>query len=80
MPDHGRDLSFGYFLVPNVDGPLIATAGRVEQLGLDCIGIQDHPYQRRYVDTWTLLATIAATMSRVTVFPDVANLRCDHRS
>jgi alkanesulfonate monooxygenase SsuD/methylene tetrahydromethanopterin reductase-like flavin-dependent oxidoreductase (luciferase family) len=74
MPDYGRDLSFGYFLVPNVDDPLITTAQRVEQLGLDCIGIQDHPYQRRYADTWTLLAMIAAATSRVTVFPDVANL------
>ncbi|MGH9250841.1 MAG: LLM class flavin-dependent oxidoreductase, partial [Acidimicrobiales bacterium] len=56
------------------DEPLVATAERVEQLGLDCIGIQDHPYQRRYADTWTLLATIAAATSRITVFPDVANL------
>lgn len=30
MPDHGRSLSFGYFLVPNIDEPLVATAGRVE--------------------------------------------------
>jgi hypothetical protein len=27
----------------------------VERLGLDDIGVQDHPYQRRFVDTWTLL-------------------------
>ena len=74
MPDYGRDPSFGYFLVPNADDPLLITARRVEELGLDCIGIQDHPYQRRYVDTWALLATIAATTTRVTVFPDVANL------
>jgi alkanesulfonate monooxygenase SsuD/methylene tetrahydromethanopterin reductase-like flavin-dependent oxidoreductase (luciferase family) len=74
MPDHGRDVSFGYFLVPNVDDPLLATAAQVERLGLDCIGVQDHPYQRRYVDTWSLLTAIATTTSRVSVFPDVANL------
>src|SRR5690606_25360687 len=74
MPDHGRELRFGYFLVPNADDPLVATARRVEQAGLDCIGVQDHPYQRRYVDTWALLATLAASTERVTVFPDVANL------
>lgn len=74
MTDHGRALGFGYFLVPNADDPLLDTAARVEQLGFDCIGIQDHPYQRRYVDTWALLATIAARTSRITVFPDVANL------
>jgi alkanesulfonate monooxygenase SsuD/methylene tetrahydromethanopterin reductase-like flavin-dependent oxidoreductase (luciferase family) len=45
--------------------------------GLDCIGIQDHPQQRRFVDTWTLMSMIAAATRRVTVFPDVANLpRC----
>jgi alkanesulfonate monooxygenase SsuD/methylene tetrahydromethanopterin reductase-like flavin-dependent oxidoreductase (luciferase family) len=74
VADHGRDASFGYFLVPNADDPLVATAQRVERLGLDCIGVQDHPYQRRYVDTWSLLAMLAASTARVTVFPDVANV------
>jgi alkanesulfonate monooxygenase SsuD/methylene tetrahydromethanopterin reductase-like flavin-dependent oxidoreductase (luciferase family) len=74
MTDHGREVRFGYFLIPNAADPLLATAQRVERLGLDCIGVQDHPYQRRFVDTWTLLAMIAATTSRVGVFPDVANL------
>jgi alkanesulfonate monooxygenase SsuD/methylene tetrahydromethanopterin reductase-like flavin-dependent oxidoreductase (luciferase family) len=41
---------------------------------LDVIGVQDHPYQRRYVDTWVLLSMIAAITSRVRVFLDVANL------
>jgi alkanesulfonate monooxygenase SsuD/methylene tetrahydromethanopterin reductase-like flavin-dependent oxidoreductase (luciferase family) len=74
MTDHGREVQFGYFLIPNAADPLLATAQEVERLGLDCIGVQDHPYQRRFVDTWTLLAMIAATTSRVGVFPDVANL------
>ncbi|MGB3409862.1 MAG: LLM class flavin-dependent oxidoreductase [Microthrixaceae bacterium] len=67
-------LRFGYFLVPNADAPLLDAAARVEGLGLDYIGVQDHPYQRRYVDTWSLLAAIAATTTTVRVFPDVANL------
>lgn len=74
MPDYGRDLSFGYFLVPNAADPLLDTAREVEARGLDVIGVQDHPYQRRFVDTWTLLSMIAAVTSRVVVFPDVANL------
>jgi alkanesulfonate monooxygenase SsuD/methylene tetrahydromethanopterin reductase-like flavin-dependent oxidoreductase (luciferase family) len=65
---------FGYFLIPNAADPLLATAQQVERLGLDYVGVQDHPYQRRFVDTWTLLAMIAATTTRVRVFPDVANL------
>lgn len=70
----GQRLRFGYFLVPNVDDPLVDTAVRVEQLGLDYIGIQDHPYQRRYVDTWTLLSFVAARTSRLRLFTNVANL------
>ena len=74
MPDYGRDMNFGYFLIPNADAPLLSIAQEVEQLGLDYIAIQDHPYQRRFVDTWTLLSMIAATTSRIGLFPDVANL------
>jgi alkanesulfonate monooxygenase SsuD/methylene tetrahydromethanopterin reductase-like flavin-dependent oxidoreductase (luciferase family) len=65
---------FGYFLVPEADTPLLATAQRIERLGLEYVGVQDHPYQRRYVDTWALLAMIAATTTRLRVFPDVACL------
>jgi alkanesulfonate monooxygenase SsuD/methylene tetrahydromethanopterin reductase-like flavin-dependent oxidoreductase (luciferase family) len=74
MPDYGRGLSFGYFLVPNAADPLLDTAREVEARGLDLIGVQDHPYQRRYVDTWVLMSMIAAVTSRVGIFPDVANL------
>lgn len=74
MTDHGREVKFGYFLVPNAADPLLSTAQQAERLGLDYLGVQDHPYQRRFVDTWTLLAMIAATTSRIGVFPDVANL------
>jgi alkanesulfonate monooxygenase SsuD/methylene tetrahydromethanopterin reductase-like flavin-dependent oxidoreductase (luciferase family) len=74
MTDYGRQVRFGYFLIPNAADPLLATAREVERLGLDYIGVQDHPYQRRFVDTWTLLAMIAAATSRVGLFPDVANL------
>jgi alkanesulfonate monooxygenase SsuD/methylene tetrahydromethanopterin reductase-like flavin-dependent oxidoreductase (luciferase family) len=74
MPDYGRDLSFGYFLVPNAADPLLDTAREVEARGLDLIGVQDHPYQRRYVDTWVMMSMVAAITSRVHIFPDVANL------
>src|SRR5688500_8598806 len=74
MPDHGRPIKFGYFLVPNADAPLLSVAQQVERLDLDYVAVQDHPYQRRFLDTWTLLSMIAATTSRVGLFPDVANL------
>ena len=73
MPD-GHAIKFGYFLIPNADAPLLSQAQEAERLGLDYIAVQDHPYQRRFVDTWTLLSMIAATTSRIGLFPDVANL------
>jgi alkanesulfonate monooxygenase SsuD/methylene tetrahydromethanopterin reductase-like flavin-dependent oxidoreductase (luciferase family) len=74
VPDYGRDVTFGYFLIPNAADPLLDTAREIEARGLDWIGVQDHPYQRRFVDTWMLLGAIAAVTSRVGFFPDVANL------
>ena len=74
MADLGRTLNFGYFLVPNAADPLLDTAREVERRGLDYVAIQDHPYQRRYVDTWVLMSMILAATSQIRVFPDVANL------
>jgi alkanesulfonate monooxygenase SsuD/methylene tetrahydromethanopterin reductase-like flavin-dependent oxidoreductase (luciferase family) len=42
--------------------------------GLDLVGIQDHPYQRRFLDTWTLISTLVPVTERVRFFPDVASL------
>jgi alkanesulfonate monooxygenase SsuD/methylene tetrahydromethanopterin reductase-like flavin-dependent oxidoreductase (luciferase family) len=73
---YGRQLEFGIFPVPNADDlELVRTlATRADQLGLDVVGIQDHPYQRRYLDTWLLLADLIGRTERVRFFPDVANL------
>jgi alkanesulfonate monooxygenase SsuD/methylene tetrahydromethanopterin reductase-like flavin-dependent oxidoreductase (luciferase family) len=32
--------------------------------GLDLVGIQDHPYQRRFLDTWSLIPTLLAEVVR----------------
>ena len=69
-------MEFGVFPEPLADPPerverLVRAA---ERSGLDLIGIQDHPYQRRFYDTWTLIAYLAARTERVRFFPDVANL------
>jgi alkanesulfonate monooxygenase SsuD/methylene tetrahydromethanopterin reductase-like flavin-dependent oxidoreductase (luciferase family) len=76
VPDYGKPLEFGFFPEPLADPPerverLVRAA---ERSGLDLIGIQDHPYQRRFYDTWTLIAYLAARTERVRFFPDVANL------
>jgi alkanesulfonate monooxygenase SsuD/methylene tetrahydromethanopterin reductase-like flavin-dependent oxidoreductase (luciferase family) len=45
-----------------------------DELGFDLIGVQDHPYQRRFYDTWTLLTAMAMRTERIALFPDVVNL------
>ncbi len=74
--DYGRDLQFGYFLTPAADNyaEISRLAQLCDRLGYDLIGIQDHPYQRRFFDTWTLIAALAAQTSRIRFFPDVADL------
>lgn len=67
----GKELTFGYFLVPNAADPLLETAREIERLGLEFVGIQDHPYQRRFVDTFALTSAILATTTSLRVFPDV---------
>ena len=74
MSTVGSGLTFGYFLIPNAVDPLLETAREVERLGLDYVGVQDHPYQRRFVDTFVLMSAILASTTRLRVFPDVANL------
>jgi alkanesulfonate monooxygenase SsuD/methylene tetrahydromethanopterin reductase-like flavin-dependent oxidoreductase (luciferase family) len=76
MTDYGRDLEFGYFLTPTADDParLVAAAQELDKLGFELLGVQDHPYQGSFLDTWTLLSVIAARTSRLRVFPDVASL------
>ena len=74
MTENSRPVKFGYFLIPNADSPLLSIAQEAEQRGLDYIAIQDHPYQRRFVDTFALLSMIAGITSRIGLFPDVANL------
>jgi alkanesulfonate monooxygenase SsuD/methylene tetrahydromethanopterin reductase-like flavin-dependent oxidoreductase (luciferase family) len=75
MPDYGRDLHFGFFLEPvGVTAEVLGAARLLDELGYDLIGVQDHPYQRRHFDTWSLMAVILGRTERVRVFPDVANL------
>ena len=74
LPPHG--LEIGVFVVPDATDPA-TTLGQIEaadQSGLDLVAVQDHPYQRRFFETWTLLAYAAGRTHRVRLLPDVANL------
>src|SRR5512132_3920475 len=72
----GAPTQFGISLVPATDDldRIRELVGVADRAGLDVVGIQDHPYQRRFLDTWTLLPYAAARTHRVALVPDVANL------
>jgi alkanesulfonate monooxygenase SsuD/methylene tetrahydromethanopterin reductase-like flavin-dependent oxidoreductase (luciferase family) len=74
--DYGQPVRFGIFLTPDATQPgrALELSALADELGFDLIGVQDHPYQRRFLDTWTLLTAIAMRTKRIQVFPDVANL------
>jgi alkanesulfonate monooxygenase SsuD/methylene tetrahydromethanopterin reductase-like flavin-dependent oxidoreductase (luciferase family) len=73
---YGRPLEVGISLIPNrADLELNRElTTRAEALGLDLVGIQDHPYQWRYLDTFPLIGDLIARTERIRFFPDVANL------
>jgi alkanesulfonate monooxygenase SsuD/methylene tetrahydromethanopterin reductase-like flavin-dependent oxidoreductase (luciferase family) len=74
--DYGHPVRFGVFITPDATRPAhqVELAALADELGFDLIGVQDHPYQRRFVDTWTLLTAMAVRTTNIHVFPDVANL------
>jgi alkanesulfonate monooxygenase SsuD/methylene tetrahydromethanopterin reductase-like flavin-dependent oxidoreductase (luciferase family) len=82
MTDYGRTVEFGIFPAPDADDyPMIVEQARIaDATGIDLIGIQDHPYQRRFLDTFSLISDLAARTNRVRFFPDVANLPLRHPS
>jgi alkanesulfonate monooxygenase SsuD/methylene tetrahydromethanopterin reductase-like flavin-dependent oxidoreductase (luciferase family) len=69
-------LQFGVSLPPVLQSfsAHLELAQAAESVGLDLVGIMDHPYQPRYVDTLALIGLLLARTDRVSFFPDVANL------
>ncbi|WP_190394480.1 hypothetical protein [Nocardiopsis quinghaiensis] len=51
--DHGRRVGFGVLASPESGSPrdLWALLPVVEHGGLESVGVQDHPYQRRHPGT-----------------------------
>jgi alkanesulfonate monooxygenase SsuD/methylene tetrahydromethanopterin reductase-like flavin-dependent oxidoreductase (luciferase family) len=73
---NGREPLFGISVTPlAAEHPrLVEQVLAAERHGLDLVGIQDHPYQRRFLDTFALIADLLARTRRLRLFPDVANL------
>jgi alkanesulfonate monooxygenase SsuD/methylene tetrahydromethanopterin reductase-like flavin-dependent oxidoreductase (luciferase family) len=76
MTSYGPDLRFGVFITPAaVDASKVLELARLaDREGLDLVTFQDHPYQGRFLDAWTLLSFVAAQTERIRVSPNVANL------
>ena len=76
MTDYGHELAFGMFLTPQNADPLVPVqlAQLSEAEGLDLVTFQDHPYQPRFTDTWTLISWVAAQTQRIHLSGNVLNL------
>lgn len=76
MPDYGRELSFGSFITPANAAPqrAVRLAQLSEQVGLDLVTFQDHPYQAGFLDSWTLISYVAARTERISISGNVTNL------
>ncbi|HET8603580.1 MAG TPA: LLM class flavin-dependent oxidoreductase [Marmoricola sp.] len=76
MTDYGHELRFGVFPTPSAgsEHALLELAQLADVRGLDLLSVQDHPYQARHLDAWTLLAVVGARTSQLTVATNVANL------
>jgi alkanesulfonate monooxygenase SsuD/methylene tetrahydromethanopterin reductase-like flavin-dependent oxidoreductase (luciferase family) len=76
VTDYGHPLEFGTFITPSNADPAatVALAVLSEELGFDLVTFQDHPYQPRFLDTWTLMSWVLASTSRIRVAPNVLNL------
>jgi alkanesulfonate monooxygenase SsuD/methylene tetrahydromethanopterin reductase-like flavin-dependent oxidoreductase (luciferase family) len=73
--NYGRPVSFGLFINPvALAEHSLAVAVLADDLGFDLLGLQDHPYQGRFLDAWTLLTAMAMRTKRIQVFTDVANV------
>lgn len=76
MNDYGHELEFGVLLTPSSGDPgaVVDLAEVAERSGLDLITFQDHPYQPRHLDAWTLISYAAARTDRAHLAPNVLNL------
>ena len=73
MTDYGHELQFGVFITPDAAqaDAVLELSKLADLVGLDLVTFQDHPYQARFLDTWTLLSVVAAQTTNVRIAPNV---------
>ena len=71
-----KDPVFGLSITPysNNTDSILKIARTADEHGLDIIGIQDHPYNGSFLDTWTLISALAMSTRKIRFFPDVSDL------
>lgn len=76
MTDYGHEVRLGIFPTPDAADPqrAVSLAVTADTSGIDLVSVQDHPYNKGQLDSWTLLSWIAARTSSVRVAQNVANL------
>jgi alkanesulfonate monooxygenase SsuD/methylene tetrahydromethanopterin reductase-like flavin-dependent oxidoreductase (luciferase family) len=69
-------VAIGLSVTPYAEGysEIVGQVLAADRGGLDLVGIQDHPYQRRFLDTFLLIGDLLARTERIRFFPDVASL------
>jgi alkanesulfonate monooxygenase SsuD/methylene tetrahydromethanopterin reductase-like flavin-dependent oxidoreductase (luciferase family) len=73
---NARTVEVGISIIPYADSleqnrELVRVA---DEGGLALVGVQDHPYQHHFFDTWSLIPTLLGETKRISFFTDVANL------
>ena len=71
-----RPLQVGISIIPATDSlersrELVRVA---DQGRLALVGVQDHPYQHHFFDTWSLIPTLLAETKHISFFTNVASL------
>jgi alkanesulfonate monooxygenase SsuD/methylene tetrahydromethanopterin reductase-like flavin-dependent oxidoreductase (luciferase family) len=70
-------VTFGLSLDPSAEllDETKRLAHAAEAAGLDYLAVQDHPYNRGFLDVMTLISHLASQTDRISFFPDVADLQ-----
>jgi len=76
MADYRLPLQFGVSVDPNINefNTAVKLVKRADEVQLDLVGIQDHPYNRTHLDTLTLMTYLASHTEHVRLFADVFDL------
>src|SRR5713101_8804157 len=71
-----REPEFGVSITPYSSSAddIFKIAKTADEVGLELIGIQDHPYNGSFLDTWTLISALASSTKNIHYFADVSDL------